>query len=163
MGILPFDKTIGKLLRPFSLISHLGKVVERVLDRRLRSSDNLDIDEQHFGFQPDKSTLHYLYKLYHDILAMKKLPIATVYDLKKAFNFVDQTLFLSKLKNSGSNGPVLATIKTFSSIRKLSIQVNDYIDMSFVPLNGLPQGAVLSSLLFIFYMKGLPPSCGLNI
>ena len=26
--------------------------------------------------------------------------------------------------------------------------------MSFVPLNGLPQGAVLSPLLFIFYMKG---------
>ena len=26
--------------------------------------------------------------------------------------------------------------------------------MSFVPLNGLPQGAVLSPLLFMFYMKG---------
>ena len=49
---------------------------------------------------------------------------------------------------------MLATIKSFLSNRQVSIQVNDFIDMSFVPLNGLPQGAVLSSLLFIFYMKG---------
>ena len=59
---------------PISLTSHLGEVVERVIDRRLRSSDILDIDEQQFGFQPGKSTLHYLYKLYLDILAMKILP-----------------------------------------------------------------------------------------
>ena len=152
MGIWPFDKTIVKFLkkssktdysnpsswRPISFSSHLGKVVERVIDRRLRSSDILDIDEQH-----------------HDILAMKNLPIATVYDLEKAFDSVDQTLLLSKLINSGLNGPMLATIKSFLSNRKVSIQVNDFIDMSFVPPNGLPQGAVLSPLLLIFYMKGL--------
>ena len=120
MGTWPFDKTIVKFLkksgktdysnpsswRPISLTSHLGKVVERVIDRRLRSSVILDIDEQQFGFQPGKSTLHYLYKLYHDILAMKNLPIATVYDLEKAFDPVDQTLSLSKLINSGLNGPM---------------------------------------------------------
>ena len=127
MGIWRFDKTIVKFLeksgktdysnpsswRPISLTSHLGKVVERVIDRRLRISDILDIDEQQFGFQPGKSTLHYLYKLYHDILATKNLPIATVYDLEKASDSVDQTLLLSKLINSGLNGPTLATIKSF--------------------------------------------------
>ena len=45
---------------------------------------------------------------------------------------------------------MLATIKSFLSNRKVSIQVNDNMDMSFVPLNGLPQEAVLSPLLFIF-------------
>ena len=49
---------------------------------------------------------------------------------------------------------MLATIKSFLPNRNVSIQVNDYIDMSFVPPNGLPQGAVLSPLFFIFYMKG---------
>ena len=85
MGIWPFDKTIVKLLKQFgktvrsnSSSSHLGKVVERVIDRRLRSSDILDIDGQQFGFQPGKSTLHYLYNEYHDILPIKNLPIATV-------------------------------------------------------------------------------------
>ena len=77
MGIWPFDKIIVNFLKKpgktdssnppswnlFSLTSHFGKVVERVIDTRLRSSDNLDIDEQQFGFQPGKSTLHYLYKL----------------------------------------------------------------------------------------------------
>ena len=154
MGIWPFDKTIVKFLkktgktdfsnppswRPISLTSHLGKVVKRVIDRRLRSSDILDMDEQQFGFQPGKSTLQYLYKIYHDILAMKNLPIATVYDLEKAFDSVDQTLLLSNLINSGANGPMLATIKSFLPNRKVTIQVNDYIDMSFVPLDGLPQG-----------------------
>ena len=79
---------------------------------------------------------------------------ATNYDLEKAFDSVDQSVLLSKLINSGLNGPMLATIKSFLLNRKVCIQVNDYIDMSFVPLNGLPQGAVLSPLLFIFSMKG---------
>ena len=141
------------LWRPISLTSHLGKVVERVIDKRLRSSNILDTDEQHFGFQPDKSTLHYLCILYHDILAKKKFLRATVYDLEKAFDSVDQTLLLSKLTNSGLNGPMLATIKSFLSNRKVSIQVIDYIDMSFVPPTGLTQGAALSPLLFMFYMN----------
>ena len=175
MGTWPFDKTIVKFLkksgktdysnpsswRPISLTSHLGKVVERMIDRRLRSSDVLDIDEQQFGFQPGKSTLHYIYNLYHDVLAMKILPKATVYDLEKTFDSVDQTLLLSKLTNRGLNGPLLATIKSFLPNRKVSIQVNDFIDMSFVPLNGLPQGAV-TTFVYILY-EGLPPRCGLNI
>ena len=49
---------------------------------------------------------------------------------------------------------MLATKKSFLSNRKISNQVIDYIDMSFVLLNGLPQGAVLSPLLFRFFMKG---------
>ena len=85
---------------------------------------------------------------------MNSFPIATEYDLEKAFDFVEQTSLLSKLINSGFSSPMLATIKSFLSNRKVSIQVNDFINMSFVPLNGLPQGAVLSPLLFIFYMKG---------
>ena len=64
------------------------------------------------------SILHYLYILYHDILPMKNIPIATVYDIEKAFDSVDQTLLLSKLMNSGLNGPVLATIKSFYRIGK---------------------------------------------
>ena len=49
---------------------------------------------------------------------------------------------------------MLATIKSFLSNRKVSIQVDDYIDMSFVPFIGLSQEALLSPLLFIFYTKG---------
>ena len=81
---------------------------------------------------------------------MKNLPIKTVYDLEKAFDSVDQTLLLSKLINSGLSGPMLATMKSFLSNRKVSIQVNDYIDRTFVLLNGLPQWAFLSPLLFLF-------------
>ena len=94
---------------------------------------------------------------------MRKLPKATVYDLEKAFDSVDQTFLLSKLINSGLNGPMLDTIKSVLSNQKVSIQVNDYIDMSFVPLNGFPQGAVLSPLLFTFYMKGFLQDADLTI
>ena len=65
---------------------------------------------------------------------MKNLPIATVCDLQNLFDSVGQTLLLSKLINCGLNGPMLATIKTFLSNQKSSIQVNDFIDMSFVLL-----------------------------
>ena len=163
MGIWPFDKTIVKFSkksgkteypnpsswRPISITSRLGKVVERVIDRRPRSSAILDIDEQQFGFQPDKSTLHYLSNLYHDILAMKNLPIATVYDLEKAFDSVDQTI-AKQAKKQRFNGPMFATIKSFLSNRKVSIQINDFIDMSFGPLNGLPKGLYCHHFCFYF-------------
>ena len=110
-----------------------------MIDRGIRSSDILETEEQQFGFQPSKSNFHYLYKLHLDILAMKNLPIATVYDLEKPFDSVDQTLFLSQLLNSDLNGPMFATIKSFISNRKVSIQVNVFIDMS----------------LFMVYLRGL--------
>ena len=91
---------------------------------------------------------------------MEILPIATVYDLEKTFDSVDQTLLLSKLINSGLNGPMLATIKSFLSNRKASTQVNDFIDMSFVPLNGLPQGAGCTVTTFVYILyEGLPARC----
>ena len=68
--------------------------------RVIESSSILDIHEQKFGFQPGKSTLQYLYKLYQNILAVKNLPIATLFDLEKAFDSVDQTSLLSKLPNN---------------------------------------------------------------
>ena len=167
-GIWPFDETIVQFLkksgktefsnpsswRPISITSHLGKIVERVIDRRLRSSDILDIDEQQFGFQLGKSTLHCLFKLYHDILAVKNSPIATVYDLEKAFDSVDQTLLLSKLINSGLFGPMLATIKSFyrigKSVFKSMIISKCHLSLLMVFLRGL----YCHLFLFIFYTKG---------
>ena len=93
---------------------------------------------------------------------MKNLPIATVYDLEKAFDSVDQTLLPSKLINSDLIGPMIATIIFFLLNRKVSIQVNDYIDMSFVPLNGLPQGVYCHTFVYIL-REGLPSRCRLNI
>ena len=66
---------------------------------------------------------------------MKDHTLATVYVLLKAFESIDQTL---------------ATTESFLYIRKIKIQVIDFIGKSFVPLNGLPQGAVLSPHRFVF-------------
>ena len=176
MGIWQFDKTLVKVLkksgktdysktsswRPISLTSHLGKVVVRVIDRRLRSSDILDILEQQFGFQPGKTALLYLYKLYHDILAMKTFPIPTVYDLEKSFDSVDQILLLSKLFNSGLNGPMLATIKSFYRIGKSvfnsMIISTCHLSTSYRFTSG---GCAVTTFNYILY-EGLPPRCGLN-
>ena len=49
---------------------------------------------------------------------------------------------------------MLTNLKSFLSNRKVSTQVNDFFYLSFVLVNGLPQGAVLPLLLFMFYMKG---------
>ena len=82
--------------------------------------------------------------------------MATVYDLEKTFDSVDQTLFDQSMQADKQwfNWSNVSYYEIFLSNRKVSIQVNDYIGMSFVPLNGLPQGAVLSPRLFIFNMKG---------
>ena len=108
--------------RPISVTSHIGKVIERIIREQIAlflSSNGLYEDNQH-GSRSGRSTLTQLLVQHDQLLdAMSNGKNCDVVflDFSKAFDLVDHSLALTKIKNHGINGKILSWISEFLSDR----------------------------------------------
>lgn len=118
--------------------------------------NNLFNADQH-GFIKGKSTLTNLISTANDInelLDRRKTNVDVIYlDLAKAFDTVSHCKIIAKLEQYGIGGSVLNWINHFLINRKQYVRVDDAVSEVFVPSSGVPQGACLSSLLFLVYVN----------
>lgn len=147
--------------RPITIASYIGKIFERVLQKRLLQfcqSEKI-IDEAQEGFLPQRNTSRYLYKMSASIAEARRRRMTAMLlfiDFEKAFDSVPIASLIVKLHRHGITGAFLKVIYSFLSSRQMTLKVNDYVG----PLRqareiGLPQGSVLSPLLFIIYVADL--------
>ena len=165
--ILPFHKP-GKdpsnpvSYRPISLLSTFGKVFERLVFNRLYwfLENSLKLPEFQAGFRKQRSTQDQLVRLEHFIcrgIKEKQVVLTIYFDMSKAFDRVPHLAVLYKLSNMGVKGRMLGWIKNFLSNR--TFQVNLLGEMSSannLGIQGVPQGGILSPLLFIVFISDLP-------
>ena len=79
-------------------------------------------------------------------------------DFSKAFDSVNHTIMLRKLRNLGVSGLILAWLKCYQTNRVQTVLMNG-TRSSFKPvLSGVPQGSILGPLLLIIYVNDLPDS-----
>ena len=147
--------------RPISITSYIGKILEKILVIRLESflySQGI-VDSSQEGFTKGRNTVRYLNRLVVNVKKKleKKLIVACLFlDFEKAFDSVWKKGLIVKLLNAGVGGKFLALIDSFLSCRKVRLHVNDYVGAIRDCLEvGLPQGSVLSPILFKFYVMDL--------
>ena len=148
--------------RPITIASYMGKILERVLETRIRKHCDLYdvLDSPQEGFCPEKSTSRYLFKLVsklHEARRRKLTSMILLIDFQKAFDSVWIPGLILKLYHYGIRGPALALIQNFLTSRKLNLLVNNFSGPVRHPSQdiGLPQGSGLSPLLFIIFIADM--------
>merc|ERR1712175_60266 len=115
--------------RPISLTSHIAKVFERVIKKKILEhlvNNEMFNDGQH-GFVPGRSTqtqlLSHFSDIYDTLMEGKRLD-SIFLDFAKAFDKVDHAILLEKVKKHKISGKIGNWIKEFLTNRKFRVVAN---------------------------------------
>ena len=124
------DPTLLENHRPISLLSTIAKVMEKIIFTQLSSYFNehkLIFDNQ-YGFRPKHSTEYAALELVDRIITQmdkKETPINIFLDLSKAFDTIDHTILLAKLRYYGIHDTALLLLKSYLNNRKQYVEFED--------------------------------------
>ena len=154
------DKSDSSQYRPISLTSQIVKLLERII--RIYLIQYLEVnhafpDSQH-GFRPGRSTVTQLVEQYENILnalTKKHNMDIIMLDYAKAFDTINHSILLHKLKNLGISGTVGKWIANFLLNRNQRVAVNGFQSNPSKVISGVPQGTILGPVLFLVYIADI--------
>ncbi|XP_058448987.1 uncharacterized protein LOC131428946 [Malaya genurostris] len=162
--VVPIPKKSGtheiQNFRPISLLSCLGKSLERIVNRRLSAfiENNNLIDPRQFAFRQGRGTGTHLGTMGQILKEAQKKNLhadIAILDLAKAFNTVWREGILRTLKQWGITGQMGNFIKSYLQDRNFKVIIGNTTSKTFPETNGVPQGSVLAATLFIIAINPL--------
>ena len=163
-NILPLPKpgkppADGTSYRPITLLSPIAKVLERLLLPTIQQ--HLKPHEHQHGFRKHHSTTTALTTITDDIaqgfnqLKPERTLLLAV-DLSKAFDMVNLQKLISKIQQSTLPPSIVKWLSAYLRGRRSRTIFNGKKSRSRAIHRGVPQGGVLSPLLFNYYLSDLP-------
>lgn len=154
------DKHSVDSFRPITLLNCIGKILEKMVNRRLITlleSKNL-LDNRQFAFRPNKSADDFLTELediidshlerglHGDIVSL---------DLSKAYDRAWRYPIIESLDEWGIKGRMGRYVENFLDDRSFRVLIGDNRSLMRVQENGIPQGSVIAPTLFLICMQSI--------
>jgi hypothetical protein len=142
--------------RPISLLSCMGKLLEKIIKQRLMNvlERRKILPEHQAGFRPRKSTLYNIIRLErfaNKQLKKRRHAAVILFDIKAAFDSVWHDGLIYKLNDLRLPQYLINYLISFLENRTASIELENVLSRSFILNSGTPQGSPLSPLLYIIY------------
>ena len=154
------SRAIASNYRPISLTSHIIKVFERVVRKKIVDHlelNNLICNKQH-GFRYGCSCLTQLLHHFDDFLGAltETSDFDSIYiDHAKAFDKVDHKLLIKKLMLYGIHPKIVNWVESFLTNRTQSVVVDGTLSLLALIISGVPQGTVLGPILFLIFIDDI--------
>lgn len=147
--------------RPISLLSHSGKVVEKIIKARIQEFTDLNniIPEEQFGFTALQGTVNQTTRMASQILAgfNRRFHTGALYlDVAKAFDRVWHKGLIIKMLKLAYPRYLTKTIDAYLSNRRFLVEVDFHRSNFFDIRAGVPQGSPLSPLLYNIFTYDIP-------
>ena len=153
--------------RPISILLDISKIMERILYNQLYNylTEYGLLSSAQVGFRKSHSTATALLDCTNDWymnIDKKMFNLVVFIDLKKAFDTVNHSILLKKLKSYGIKRQALDILKSYLSNRRKKCQVDRFVSSERFIECGVPQGSILGRYCFCCILTTYPSVLGIQ-